>query len=176
MNKYLRIIIWLLFIIGGIALSIYMDKYVFHLPRLEKGFVYYIIFGFGVILFVNILNISGNVGRTLAKHGKTSKDIGRLQTDRLVTTGIYSKMRHPMNQGLIMLPMAIALIGVSPSFIFFIAPIEMLAMYIMIRTIEEAETRRKFGKEYDDYCAKTPRFCFKWECIKALLKNPDAKR
>ncbi len=176
MNKYVRIIIWLLFIVGGIALAIYMDKYVFHLERLDGGVLYYLVFGTGIILFVNILNISGNVGRTLAKHGKTSKDIGRLKTDKLVTTGIYSMMRHPMNQGLIMLPMAIALIGVSPSYIFIIAPLEMLAMYIMIRTIEEAETRKKFGKEYDDYCARTPRFCFKWKCIKALLKDPDTKR
>jgi len=176
MNKYFRIFIWLVFIIGGLFLSLFLDQYLFHFKQFEKGIWNNLVFGLGVILFVSVLNIAGNVGRTLARHGRKSKNLERLQTDQLVTVGVYSMMRHPMNQGLIMLPMAIALIGVSPSFIFIIAPMEMLAMYIMILTIEEPETRRKFGKEYDEYCARTPRFCFKWKCINALLKNPDTKR
>ena len=175
MSKYLRIIIWLLFIVGGLFLAIFMDKVLFHTNYAEKGLFYHFVFALGVMLLVLVLNNTGNVGRTLARHGRKSKDLERMQTDQLVTSGVYSMMRHPMNQSLMMFPMAIALIGVSPSFIFIIAPLEILAMYIMIRTIEEPETRKKFGQAYDDYCAKTPRFCFKWKCLKALCKNPDAK-
>ncbi|RUA24050.1 MAG: isoprenylcysteine carboxylmethyltransferase family protein [Bacteroidetes bacterium] len=175
MNKYFRIIIWLVFIFGGLFLSIFLDQHLLHFLQFEKDIWNKFVFILGVLLFVSVFNIAGNVGRTLAKYGRKSKDLERLQTDQLVTKGVYSMMRHPMNQGLIMMPLAIALMGVSPSFIFIIAPIEMLAMYIMIRTIEEPETRKKFGKDYDEYCARTPRFCFKWKCIKALLKNPDAE-
>ena len=174
MNKYLRVIIWLLFIFGGIALSMYIDKHIFHYERITDTWLYYIINMVGIILFVWAFIVSGNVRRTLNKHGRKSKGLSRLQTDTLVTTGVYSMMRHPMSQALLTFPMAVALMATSPSFIFIIAPLETLIMILMIRFIEENETRKKFGEAYDSYCMNTPRFCYRWQCIKALLKNPDA--
>jgi protein-S-isoprenylcysteine O-methyltransferase Ste14 len=173
MKSFFRIIIWFVFIFGGIGLSVYLDRHVLHLKELQRGVIYYIVLGIGSMLFANAFFSTGNVGRALAKYGRKAKDLPRMQTDQLVTTGIYAMMRHPMNQTLMIFPMAIAIMIVSPSFIFIIAPLEILAMYIMILLIEEPETRKKFGKAYDDYCAKTPRFCFKWKCLKALTRNPD---
>jgi len=173
MNSFFRFIVWLILIFGGIGLSVYLDRYLIHFERFDGSVLYYIILGVGSMLFVYAFSTTGNVGRTLAKYGRKAKDLPRMQTDQLVTTGIYTMMRHPMNQTLMTFPMAIALMVVSPSFIFIVAPAEILLMYILIRTVEEPEARKKFGKAYDDYCAKTPRFCFKWKCLKALTRDYD---
>ena len=175
MKNFLKFLFWILLIVGGIGFSVYLDKYILHFQKIDNGILYYISFGLGVFLLVISFFNTGNVGRTLAKHGRKSKDLPRMQTDKLVTTGIYALMRHPMQQTLMMFPLAIALQMVSPSFIFFVAPLEMLLIYMLILLIEEPETRKKFGKAYDEYCAKTPLFCFRWECLKALYKNPDKK-
>jgi protein-S-isoprenylcysteine O-methyltransferase Ste14 len=174
MNKNARIVVWLLFIFGGIALSLWLDSRLFaadffpEKARMLLGIS-------GGVLFILAFYATGNVGRTLARHGRQAKDLPRMQTDRLVTTGIYRMMRHPMNQVLLSFPLSIALMLASPSFLFIIAPAEILAMLLMIRTIEEVETRKKFGRDYDEYCARTPRFCFRLECLKALLQNPDGR-
>ena len=173
MSRFFRFTIWIILLVGGIGVSVYLDRYLLHFESLEGSVIYYIILGLGSMLFVSAFFSTGNVGRTLAKYGRKAKDLPRMQTDQLVTTGIYTMMRHPMNQTLMIFPMAIAFMIVSPSFIFIVAPLEILFMYILIRTVEEPGTRKKFGKAYDDYCAKTPRFCFKWSCLKALTRNPD---
>jgi protein-S-isoprenylcysteine O-methyltransferase Ste14 len=175
MNKNARIAIWLLFIFGGIALSLWLDSRFFATDFFPEK-VAMLLRIIGGTLFILAFYATGNVGRTLARHGRQAGDLPRMQTDRLVTTGIYRLMRHPMNQVLLSFPLSIALMLASPSFLLIIAPVEILAMLLMICTIEEAETRKKFGKDYDDYCARTPRFCFRFECLKALLQNPDGKR
>jgi protein-S-isoprenylcysteine O-methyltransferase Ste14 len=45
----------------------------------------------------------------------------------------------------------------------------------MIKTVEEPEARAKFGQAYDRYAGKLPWFCFKPQCIKALLKKVPKK-
>ena len=173
MKSFFKFMIWIILLVGGIGVSVYLDRNLLHFERLDGSILYYIILGLGSMLFVTAFFSTGNVGRTLAKHGRKAKDLPRMQTDQLVTTGIYAMMRHPMHQTLMQFPMAIALMIVSPSFIFIVAPLEILLIYILIRTIEEPDARKKFGKAYDDYCATTPRFCFKWKCLKALTRNPD---
>jgi len=54
-------------------------------------------------------------------------------------------MRHPMLFGLALLPLSVALILGSPTFIIFVAPIEMIFIVAMILTFEEAEYKAKFG-------------------------------
>jgi len=176
MKSLFRFIIWVILIFGGIGLSVYLDHYVFYIQDTDNNWLHYLIGGFGSMLFVMALVFIRNTGQTLAKYGRKSPTLPRMQTDQLTTVGMYSLMRHPMNQTLMMLPMAIGIMLVSPSFVFIIAPLEIMAMYIMILLIEEPKTKRKFGQAYVDYCAKTPRFCFKWECMIALNHNPYDKK
>jgi len=171
MKGYFKFLFWIIILFGGIALSTYMDKHLFHFQKLEKGVGYYLLFGLGVVLMVQSIFNTGNVGRTLAKYGHKTKEGKRQQTDQLVTQGPYAMMRHPMHQALMMLPLSVALQMVSPSFIFIIAPLEILLIYILIITIEERELKKRFGKEYEEYSASTPRFCLKWNCWKALARN-----
>ncbi len=113
--------------------------------------------------------MSRNSGRTLARYGREG-DIPRLETNKLATDGLYSIMRHPMHLGLLFFPLSIALIVGSPSFTFIIAPLEMVMMMVMIKTMEEPEAIAKFGDKYREYMQKVPIFCISVKCIKKLLE------
>jgi protein-S-isoprenylcysteine O-methyltransferase Ste14 len=123
----------------------------------------------GLVLMKLAFNAAAAGGRELAKGGKSSPDVPRLETDRLVTGGIYAHMRHPMLFGLTLVPMALAFIVGSPSFITLVAPVEMLFIVVMVLTFEEAECRRKFGDDYRSYARRVPPVCFKPNCLKMLF-------
>jgi len=94
-----------------------------------------------------------------------------METNRLVTTGPYACMRHPMHLGLLLLPWAVALMIGSPSFLLFIAPMEMVAMVAMILTLEEPEALQKFGVPYVAYCHRVPAFNLRPSCLRRLLRE-----
>ncbi len=110
-------------------------------------------------------------GRELAKKGRAEPSTPRLETDTLVTTGIYAHMRHPMLFGLTLVPMALALMIGSPFFILILAPIEMIFIIVMVLTLEERECRRKFGPSYDEYSKRVPAICFKKRCLSELFSK-----
>ncbi len=168
-KNYLRIFFWLLMLIGGAIISIHFDKIYF--PNLFNNIYFHLVsFILGYFLLKFVLKISKNTGRYLARTGREG-DIPRMETNKLVTTGPYAMMRHPMHFGLWFFPLAFALLIGSPSFIFFLVPIEMLLMIVLIKIWEEPEAEKKFGKEYLLYKKSVPFFCFKSECIKELLKE-----
>jgi protein-S-isoprenylcysteine O-methyltransferase Ste14 len=165
-----RLILWALLLIGGTALGIWLDLHddrrllfspLWHLLTLPVG----------VVLMGLAFRAAAVGGRELARGGKSSDEVPRLETDRLVTTGIYTHMRHPMLFGLTLVPMALAFIVGSPSFITLVAPVEMLFIVVMVLTFEERECRQKFGDAYDAYAARVPAVCFSITCLKALFKK-----
>jgi protein-S-isoprenylcysteine O-methyltransferase Ste14 len=164
-----RILMWILMLIGGGILSIHFDKIYFYQWFNSLSFHIITIIP-GYLLLKVVLKISRNTGRYLSQEGREGK-IPRLQTNKLVTTGIYACMRHPMHFGLWFFPLAFALLLGSPSFIFILAPIEMLLMIVLIKLIEEPEAERKFGEAYRDYKNKVPFFSFKKECLQKLLED-----
>ncbi len=68
-----------------------------------------------------------------------------METNRLVTSGYYACMRHPMHLGLLFFPWSVALIFGSVTFILLLAPLEMLSMIIMIKLLEENEAGKKLA-------------------------------
>ena len=173
-SNIFRMLIWLVFLIGGAILGTYYDK-IYFFAVFNNLYFHIGSLIIGYILLRMVLKASRNTGRFLAKMGREG-DIPRLQTNKLVTTGLYALMRHPMHQGLWFFPLAFALLVGSPTFILFITPFEMLLMIVMIKIWEEPETEKKFGDAYLQYKKKVPFFCFKPECIRALLtENYDEK-
>ena len=173
-STFFRLSIWLLFLVGGAVGGILWDLSC--CPELLYN-VYFHIFSFIVGLGVLrlVINASRNTGRYLARHGKEG-DIPRFETNRLVTTGYYACMRHPMHLGLLLFPLGWALLVGSPTFILIIAPAEMLLMVLMIKLFEEKEALQKFGEAYRQYMRQTPMFSFKIKCLKALFgKNGLAR-
>jgi len=140
----------------------YWHNWMWHIFSLITG---------GVLLFL-VLRISRNTGRTLARYGRKGK-IPRLDTNILVTKGVYACMRHPMHLGLMLFPLSIAFILGSLTFILIIAPVEILLMLIMIFTIEEKEAIHKFGEAYIQYKKEVPAFNFHKKCILKLLKGEE---
>ncbi len=157
-------------LVGGPALSVYFDLIYFRHLFLDLSY-HLLTFPFGVLLAVMAFRAASAGGRELAKHGKKDAQTPRLETDTLVTTGIYERMRHPMLFGLALLPMALALIVGSPTFIFIVAPLEMIFIVVMVLTFEESECRRKFGVAYDEYASRVPAVCFKKECLIELFSK-----
>ncbi len=166
-----RLLIWILLLFGGGALSIWLDHRWF--PGLWHSWSFHLLTAVagGVLLHLVVL-ISRNTGRYLARHGREGT-VKRLDTNRLVTTGPYGCMRHPMHLGLMLFPWAFALLAGSPTFLLFTAPAETLLILLLIRFVEEPQARKKFGKAYDDYMKKVPPFSFRKKCLQQLLRNPS---
>ena len=165
----IRLFLWFVMIVGGAVYSLYKDwdtSFFFNIP------FHFLSALFGIIILKLAFNAAGNGGRELTK-GRVGDAIPRMETNRLVTTGIYSCMRHPMLFGLTLLPLGWALLLGSPTFIMLIAPMEMLFIIVMVIVFEEMEVKRKFGEAYAHYRQKVPMVSFKWECLKALFKNKE---
>jgi len=166
--KY-RLLMWIVMIFGGLAVSIYFDLHYFRSLFLSWKF-HLITLIPGIALLNIVRRISRNTGRTLARYGRKG-DIPKFQTNVLVDKGPYAYMRHPMHLGLLFFPLSFGLIAGSPVFILIVAPLEIAAMLLMIKYVEEPEARKKFGEAYDRYITGKPWFCLRWKCIKALLKD-----
>ncbi len=167
-SNIIRITLWLVMLLGGTFVGIYFDKIYF--PELFNNLVFHIgSFTVGYILLRLVLKSAKNTGRYLAKMGREG-EIPRLQTNKLVTSGMYGCMRHPMHFGLMFFFLAFALLIGSPVFISIIAPAEMLFMIVMIKLFEEKEAEKKFGQNYLEYKKEVPFFSVKKECLKMLLK------
>jgi len=165
----LRLLIWLVLLVGGGATGIWLDLKFF--PRLFTNPWWHLATLIaGLMLLRLIFRVSRVTGRTLARLGRVG-DLPRMETNRLVTTGPYACMRHPMHLGLLLFPWAVALMIGSPSFLLFIAPMEMVAMVAMILTLEEREALQKFGVSYAAYCHRVPAFNLRSACLRRLLRE-----
>ncbi len=173
MKAALRMVIWLVMLGGGMWGGFSLDRLLF--PVLSKNVWFHLAsFIAGLLTMKLVITISRNTGRMLAHFGRQG-NIPRMETNRLVTTGVYRYMRHPMHLGLLFFPLAFALLAGSPSFILIIAPAEAAFMLLMIKWVEEPEARHKFGKAYLEYMQQVPWFCVRKECLKALFEKVEKK-
>ena len=160
----IRLFLWFVMIIGGAVYSLARD---WHSPLFNTVWFHLLSACIGIFLLVLSFRAAANGGRELTK-GRVG-DIPRLETNRLVTTGIFSCMRHPMLFGLTLLPLGWALLLGSPTFITLVAPLEMLFIVVMVLIFEEREVKRKFGKVYEAYRAEVPMVSFRPVCLKWLF-------
>ena len=167
----IRVLLWVLILIGGVYFGLHYDFIYF--KRIIKNPIFHL-FTFLIGLFLMKLSFHAAKvgGRELKKYGREG-DIPRLETNKLVTTGIFSCFRHPMLFGLSFIPLALSLIVGSPTFILFIAPLEMIFILIMVLLFEEMECHKKFGRDYEVYKNSTPIFSKDKECYKRLFGLGD---
>ncbi len=162
----IRLVLWFLLLAGGAAFSIARD---WHAPLFHSFWFHLVSFAGGIVLTTLAFRAAGNGGRELSK-GRVG-DIPRLETNRLVTTGIYACMRHPMLFGLMLLPPGVAFLLGSPTFITIVAPLEMLFIAFMVLTLEEREVHRKFGQAHEKYKKEVPMVTFQRACLKQLFSK-----
>jgi len=165
-----RIVIWVIMLVGGGALGLWLDGRWFR-PLLVSPLFHMVTLVAGALLLRWVMQVSRATGRLLARLGREGK-VSRLETNRLVTDGVYGCMRHPMHFGLLFFPWSLALILGSPTFILIIAPLEMALMVLMIKLAEEPEAIRKFGDAYRHYQQQVPMFSLRRTCLYQLLEEP----
>jgi protein-S-isoprenylcysteine O-methyltransferase Ste14 len=83
-------------------------------------------------------------------------EVSKKSPGRLITEGIYGYVRHPryLEIGLVLASIALF---VNYLAIYLILAAYMPVIYFVI-LLEERELRERFGKEYERYCQKVPRF------------------
>ena len=162
----IRLFLWFVMIIGGAVYSLSKD---WHSPLFSSLWFHILTALTGFFLLVLAFRAAANGGKELTK-GRVG-DIPRMETNRLVTTGIFGCMRHPMLFGLTLLPLGWAFLLGSPTFITVIAPLEMLFIIMMVLIFEEMEVNRKFGEAYDAYRQEVPMVSFSGKCLRELFKK-----
>jgi protein-S-isoprenylcysteine O-methyltransferase Ste14 len=75
--------------------------------------------------------------------------------DPLVTRGIYSLVRNPLNAGVLSVTLGLALVVQS----LFVMALFIIYLILVLRviSIEENQLSEAFGEEYRDYCRKVRR-------------------
>ena len=99
--------------------------------------------------------IFGRVRRDLGAArlvGKTELSGG----GEIVSTGIYSRIRHPRYLGSFAAILGACLIAGTRAL--WVVVIAWAALTRIAIAFEERELRARFGKPYDDYCRRVPRF------------------
>ena len=158
--------LWFVMIVGGTSYAVMED---WHHPLFREFWFHSMAAILGILILTLAFRAAANGGRELTK-GRIG-DIPRLETNALVTTGIYSCMRHPMLFGLTLLPLGWALLLGSPTFIMRIAPFEMLCIILMVIIFEEMEVAKKFAKAYEAYRQNVPMVSFSIKCLTTLFSG-----
>jgi protein-S-isoprenylcysteine O-methyltransferase Ste14 len=76
------------------------------------------------------------------------------RTEKIVTTGVYSIVRHPQHLGALLAHVGISFL-LSAGYSLLFTPLMVVLIYLISRK-EEEELIREFGKEYEDYKKKVP--------------------
>jgi protein-S-isoprenylcysteine O-methyltransferase Ste14 len=109
--------------------------------------------GFAIAVIGQAVRV-GTVGLAyIIRGGKDHK----VYAEELVTAGLYSHVRNPMYFGNFFLLVGLAI--ATNSWLFTLVGIPLsLGMHKSIVAAEENFLRNKFGKQFDDYCARVPRW------------------
>ena len=78
------------------------------------------------------------------------------RTERIVTTGVYSIVRHPQYFGGLLAHVGVSFL-LSAWYSLLVTPLIVVLVYLVSKK-EEEELIREFGKEYKDYAKKVPMF------------------
>jgi len=75
---------------------------------------------------------------------------------KLITEGIYAKIRHPRYVEVMLFTAAYAFFANYVG-LYVMAMLSIPALYLVV-LLEETELRDRFGVEYEEYCRRVPRF------------------
>jgi protein-S-isoprenylcysteine O-methyltransferase Ste14 len=128
-------------------------------PRISGtlGLSFKIIGGFLTIIGISFITFSG---KSLLKSARFNPALVKGGTPKkLITTGLYSKVRNPIYTGVILLAIGWCLVW-SAVYSFFLIPlIVYLALaFLVVKRAEEPRLIQLFGKEYEEYKKRVPAF------------------
>lgn len=76
------------------------------------------------------------------------------RTEKIVTTGVYSIVRHPQHLGALLAHVGISIL-LSAAYSLLFTPLMVILIYLISRK-EEEELTKEFGREYENYRKKVP--------------------
>jgi protein-S-isoprenylcysteine O-methyltransferase Ste14 len=82
---------------------------------------------------------------------------------KLAVTGLYAKMRHPQYIGFVAIMFGFLLQW--PTIVTVAMFPVLVIMYWRLARFEEKESKKRFGKAWDDYAAHVPAFIPKWNTV-----------
>jgi protein-S-isoprenylcysteine O-methyltransferase Ste14 len=124
--------------------------------------------GLGVALAGQIIRV-GTIGLEYIIRG--GKD-HHVYAEKLVTSGLYAHVRNPMYLGNAFLLAGLAV--ASNSLVFAVGGVLLgVAVHVGIIGAEEHFLRRRFGSEYDAYCARVPRLIPRFEGLVKTFAAAD---
>ena len=95
---------------------------------------------------------------------------GKVYADHLVVRGFFAHVRNPMYVGNFLIAVGISIVYGSPSVYYFVIPF-FTFVYLSIVIAEETYLRERFGKEFEDYEKKVPRFIPNFKGLSATLQE-----
>lgn len=130
----------------------------FNIPILHSFSVSLPVFNFSIPLLHLMICISFLIpGAWLALNGvkeATLRTAERHRTEKIITTGVYSIVRHPQYLGGLLAHVGISFL-LSAWYSLLSTPLMVVLVFIISRK-EEEELVREFGKEYEDYMKRVP--------------------
>ncbi len=155
--------LWKFFFWPVIWAAVFWSAYLLHerCTDFDSLGIWSVFTGAGILIWAFAIHIVA--GKSLKKFGHTPGHKS-IWPNQMVTTGIYSCMRHPQHLGLAMIPLGIALISGSASAVLSAGWAILAALFFVI-VIEEPECMKKFSEEYFQYMQETPPFCLHPKCL-----------
>lgn len=136
-------------------------------PIFENDFVAAAV-GLGVALLGQLLR-AVTIGLAYIIRGGKKRQV---YAEDLVTGGLFAHCRNPLYDGNLLI---LAGVGLAANSLIFMAvgmPLFLIA-YRAIVAAEENFLRGKFGREFDDYCARTNRFWPRFSGLSATLRSME---
>ena len=152
---------WIFQYFTPVVLGLYFDE-VLNVPKLYT-------WPLGLLLLITIILLASASGRALRLYGH-SKRVKRLTpTDRLVTTSVFSCMRHPNQFSMSFIPLALSLILGSPCGIA-LAGWGAALGFAFILYVEEHEVHERFCPEYCEYAKRVKAISLNPKCLVEAVK------
>ena len=140
-------IVWSILMVSQIVLAFFFQKD--YLPVAKN-------IGWGFIFFSAIFGILPII--TFRMKGRIKKGRSYIHTTKVVTSGIYSILRHPQYMAGILINIGIILI--SQHWLIIIIGVVALVLSYFDALRADQNLIEKFGKEYSDYIKIVPRLNF----------------
>ena len=158
-RAWILLFIWLPCLIAQLVLVLFLGCFN------RAGLVVLMFAGWGVWAISVVLGILPII--VLKRRGGVEKGKSYVHTRKLVTSGLYSIVRHPQYTAGILLSLALVLIG-QHWLVLVLGLIAMPAIYIDIMMADRHEIK-KFGDDYREYMKRVPRTNFLWGIVKLLI-------
>jgi len=129
--------------------------------------------GFGVFMFGLAIGIKSTRLLYLKGRGLPWGEVKqKVQSTRLVSTGLYACCRNPMTLGYALLPCGMGILFRSLAMTFLIPAVIFLVMIIWLKLWEEPRLERRFGQVYRDYKRQTPFLVPRFRPLMSDLAHP----